>query len=183
MADGPVAVMTVVTWHHLPHDLGVSSPVPKTREQLEAEIREALTMRHQDSPCPDDAPPGPAARCTARSDEGAAGSSDSPSAQGGRRPLALAIAGKLRRAWSSAFGRRYIVEQHSRRRGGCQRCGSCCRLVFRCPFLTRQNECSIYGLVRPPSCVDFPIDARDVQDAGGRCGFSLPSDTQEVRSE
>jgi Fe-S-cluster containining protein len=45
------------------------------------------------------------------------------------------------------------------RRGICKRCGACCKLPYRCPWLrtTRagKTRCSIY-LIRPPSCRKYP---------------------------
>ncbi len=81
--------------------------------------------------------------------------------------------GKLRRAWLTSFRSRYVREQRRRRRGRCHQCGECCRLVFRCPMLLKDNRCRIYGLPRPANCTAFPIDRRDIQDVDGACGYSF----------
>lgn len=45
------------------------------------------------------------------------------------------------------------------RRGGCNRCGECCKLPYPCPFLKFDDQglsaCSVY-LLRPPSCRKYP---------------------------
>ncbi len=84
------------------------------------------------------------------------------------------IRGKLRRAWLTSFRPGYVREQRQRRQGQCRQCAKCCRLVFRCPFLLRNNRCLVYGLVRPASCTAFPIDLRDIRDVDGVCGYSFP---------
>jgi Fe-S-cluster containining protein len=50
-------------------------------------------------------------------------------------------------------------------------CGKCCSLVFRCPFLNRENQCTIYHKGRPRHCKTFPLDNKDLQDIGGECGY------------
>src|SRR5438067_486732 len=46
-------------------------------------------------------------------------------------------------------------------RGGCNRCGLCCKLVFRCPFFLENEHttaCMIYTTKHAsPPCVTFPI--------------------------
>ena len=53
-------------------------------------------------------------------------------------------------------------------RGGCNRCGLCCKLVFRCPFfLENENTtaCMIYTTKHAtPPCLVFPIDPRDLEE-------------------
>lgn len=55
------------------------------------------------------------------------------------------------------------------RQGECNRCGLCCKIVYRCPFYVEENEltaCSIYIDEKhsPSACVVFPIDPRDIQE-------------------
>src|SRR5262245_11881180 len=52
-------------------------------------------------------------------------------------------------------------------RGGCNRCGLCCKIVFRCPFFYEEENttaCLIYTSPKhaPPSCVVFAIDRGDL---------------------
>jgi hypothetical protein len=84
-----------------------------------------------------------------------------------------AVAGKVRRAYLALFRREYIYERLERREGACRGCGRCCELLYRCPFLTRERRCAIYGVARPANCKFFPIDERDLHDVGGKCGFSF----------
>jgi hypothetical protein len=109
------------------------------------------------------------------------GSSASPGRpRAGRRTFARSIlGGKLRRAYLTAFRPGYVAAQERRRRGACRQCGNCCRLVHRCFFLTRDNLCRLYGLWRPANCVRFPIDERDIRDAGGTCGFYFEDESAE----
>lgn len=54
-------------------------------------------------------------------------------------------------------------------RGGCNRCGECCKIVFKCPFFYESENttaCMIYTSKRhaPPPCVVFPIDPIDLAE-------------------
>ncbi len=54
-------------------------------------------------------------------------------------------------------------------RGGCNRCGLCCKIVFRCPFFYEDGQttaCMIYTSEKhaPPPCVVFPIDPGDLAE-------------------
>ncbi len=90
--------------------------------------------------------------------------------------------GKLRRAWLVNFRPGYVRAQQARKRGACRQCGNCCRLGFRCPFLKRDNTCVIYRLLRARNCRLFPIDDRDIRDAGGECGFYFVEKPEPVEA-
>lgn len=53
-------------------------------------------------------------------------------------------------------------------RGGCTRCGMCCKIVFQCPFFLQNEEttaCMIYTTKHAaPPCVVFPIDPIDLRE-------------------
>ncbi len=54
-------------------------------------------------------------------------------------------------------------------RGGCNRCGLCCKIVFRCPFFYENGEttaCLIYTSEKhfPAACVAFPFDPADLAE-------------------
>lgn len=54
-------------------------------------------------------------------------------------------------------------------RGGCNRCGLCCKIVFRCPFFFENEEttaCMIYTSKKhaPAPCNVFPIDPTDLAE-------------------
>ncbi len=75
-----------------------------------------------------------------------------------------------RRLWGTArrylvvrLRPRYVEKQMERRRDACRRCGDCCRIVIRCPYLMDANHCTVYER-RPRQCGVFPIDERDLRD-------------------
>ncbi len=53
-------------------------------------------------------------------------------------------------------------------RGGCNRCGLCCKIVFRCPFFLENEHttaCMVYTTKHAsPPCVVFPIDPIDLRE-------------------
>jgi hypothetical protein len=78
--------------------------------------------------------------------------------------------GKVRRFWLSKFRPGYVERMRRQRRGECLRCGSCCALMIRCPYLEKGNHCLIYGR-HYRQCSNFPIDQRDLRYLEGVCGF------------
>ena len=82
--------------------------------------------------------------------------------------------GKLRRFVRANFKKHEIVASLALRRGECNRCGACCELVFKCPFLKRQTDgtslCGIYEN-RPNQCRLFPTEQRDIQELRGTCSY------------
>ena len=82
--------------------------------------------------------------------------------------------GKLRRFVSVRFRRGEVVESLALRRGDCNRCGACCEILFKCPFLKKHGDgttsCGIYE-DRPSQCRLFPIDRRDLNEVRGTCSF------------
>jgi len=55
------------------------------------------------------------------------------------------------------------------RRGDCNRCGLCCKIVFRCPFFYEDEQttaCMIYTSEKhaPPPCLVFPSDPGDLAE-------------------
>jgi len=82
----------------------------------------------------------------------------------------LEFIGKLRRFLDTQFRKDKTAASISKRRGACRRCGSCCAIVFRCPFLTKSNSCSIYS-IRPKQCRLYPINQKDLRFREHVCGF------------
>ena len=87
--------------------------------------------------------------------------------------------GKLRRIAYARMREVYVARMQLSRLGACRRCGRCCRLLFKCPFLQTFSDgtcsCAIHGR-RPASCRLFPIDERDLRerdsvDARTPCGY------------
>jgi hypothetical protein len=82
--------------------------------------------------------------------------------------------GKLRRFVSANFRKEEVIAQLALRRGDCNRCGACCEILFKCPFLKKHDDgtttCGIYE-DRPNQCRLFPIDKRDLEEVRGSCSF------------
>ena len=82
--------------------------------------------------------------------------------------------GKLRRFVSANFRKDEVIESLALRRGECNRCGACCELLFKCPFLKKHKDgtstCGIYE-DRPNQCRLFPITKRDLDEVRGTCSF------------
>ena len=56
------------------------------------------------------------------------------------------------------------------RDGECRSCGACCRLPFKCLFLSKKNTCLIYT-IRPPQCRKYPRTRADKTFCPD-CGFT-----------
>jgi hypothetical protein len=82
--------------------------------------------------------------------------------------------GKLRRFMSANFRKQEVRDSLSLRRGECNRCGACCEILFKCPFLKKHTDgtttCGIYE-DRPNQCRLFPIEKRDLEEVRGTCSF------------
>lgn len=86
--------------------------------------------------------------------------------------------GKLRRAWLIAFQKKKVEDKLSLRRGGCTRCGACCKILFKCPAYDESNgepRCLIYN-DRPGVCGLFPLDLKDLKERDlvmpdKKCGY------------
>ena len=92
----------------------------------------------------------------------------------------LFLYGKIRRFYYHKFNPSYIEKNIIRRKGDCIRCGACCQLVFKCPFLKYENGIAVCEIheKRPGNCRHFPIDERDIGDRdlvlpNKKCGFSF----------
>ncbi len=84
------------------------------------------------------------------------------------------VQGKLRRFVSANFRKGEVVAQLALRQGECNRCGACCEILFKCPFLKKHRDgttsCGIYE-DRPNQCRLFPIEKRDLEEVRGTCSF------------
>ena len=82
--------------------------------------------------------------------------------------------GKVRRFVTINFRKEELVAALALRRGDCNRCGACCELLFKCPFLLKHPDgsstCGIYE-DRPNQCRLFPIEKRDLEEVRGSCSF------------
>ncbi len=74
----------------------------------------------------------------------------------------------------------------AKRRGECNRCGACCKILFRCPFLGTDAEgqytCRIYE-TRFAQCRLFPLHARDLLELGQECSYTFGEDSRSAPSE
>ncbi len=84
------------------------------------------------------------------------------------------LGGKIRRYITCKVNSDYVSSQLRKRRGKCLRCGRCCRLVFKCPFLKTTKDgktrCTIYTH-RSVQCKMFPIDKKDLKEVNFLCGY------------
>jgi hypothetical protein len=83
---------------------------------------------------------------------------------------------KVRRFYLGTFQPKYIQNSiATTRQGECHRCGLCCELVYRCPFLGKDSEnlpyCRVYGDLRPANCKNYPFDVTDSEIQ--QCGYSF----------
>src|SRR3954468_1338016 len=82
--------------------------------------------------------------------------------------------GKVRRFVSANFRKEEVIASLALRHGECNRCGACCEILFKCPFLKKHDDgtttCGIYE-DRPTQCRLFPIDQRDLAEVRGTCSF------------
>jgi hypothetical protein len=76
----------------------------------------------------------------------------------------------------------FFLPVSEKRRGQCIRCGECCRIVFRCPFLKRTPDggqfCGIYSY-RFPSCRKYPR-AEFEWSTPKTCGFYFLRNPESV---
>jgi hypothetical protein len=81
--------------------------------------------------------------------------------------------GKIRRWLLDKFRKEQIEKAIAKRRGECRKCGQCCRLVFKCPFLQKEGSCETCKIYkyRPAQCRHFPIDKNDLRELGKTCGY------------
>ncbi|MBI2712034.1 MAG: hypothetical protein HYX41_04085 [Bdellovibrio sp.] len=83
---------------------------------------------------------------------------------------------KLRRFYLGTFKPEYIQKAiEETRQGECHRCGLCCELIYRCPFLGKDSQnlpyCRVYGDLRPANCKNYPFDSKDAEI--DQCGYSF----------
>lgn len=85
--------------------------------------------------------------------------------------------GKIRRLVAK-FRRQHVNGQLKKRKGECVRCGTCCRLLFKCPFLQKndaQTNCRVHAN-KPSNCQLFPLCEKDLRDRDShnphaKCGY------------
>ena len=91
-------------------------------------------------------------------------------------------AGKVRRFIRANI---YTEENETllaKRDGECTRCGACCKILFKCPFLIEQHSieagtnliytCGIYG-EHFNQCRIFPLAPQDLEEIDEPCGYTF----------
>ena len=93
--------------------------------------------------------------------------------------VTLQLRGKTRRFVQSTLLRQDTEPLLAKRRGDCNRCGACCKILFQCPFLRTdadgQYTCRIYG-IRSAQCRLFPLHARDLRELTEPCSYTFEAD-------
>jgi hypothetical protein len=91
--------------------------------------------------------------------------------------MKLQARGKVRRFLQSQFRKERVHALVVQRHGECNRCGECCRILFRCPFLRSDGNgghlCSIYAL-RFDQCRHYPIQPCDLREVES-CSYQFPT--------
>ena len=89
--------------------------------------------------------------------------------------------GRPRRLFLNIFRPGLVRANLARRRGECRRCGACCQMGIRCPFLYYEDglaACKGYDGRKSPNCRRFPMSERDLADRDvilpeQPCGFTF----------
>ena len=91
----------------------------------------------------------------------------------------LQLRGKARRFVQSTVLREDTDPLLAKRQGDCNRCGACCKILFRCPFLGTDDEgqytCRIYKM-RFSQCRLFPLRAADLREVREDCSYTFEAE-------
>jgi Fe-S-cluster containining protein len=92
----------------------------------------------------------------------------------------LQLRGKTRRFVQSTVLREDTDPLIAKREGDCNRCGACCKILFRCPFLGTDDEgqytCRIYKM-RFSQCRLFPLRAADLREVQEDCSYTFEAES------
>jgi uncharacterized protein len=95
--------------------------------------------------------------------------------------VTLQLRGKTRRFVESTLLRQDPEPLLAKRRGECNRCGACCKILFRCPFLGTDAEgqytCRIYDK-RFAQCRLYPLHSADLRELEGQCSYSFEAERE-----
>jgi Fe-S-cluster containining protein len=90
--------------------------------------------------------------------------------------MAVQLRGKARRFVQASVMRQDTDALLARRKGECNRCGACCKILFKCPFLGTdadgQYTCRIYDK-RFAQCRLYPLHAADLRELEGQCSYTF----------
>ena len=94
----------------------------------------------------------------------------------------LQLRGKVRRFVRGTVLREDTEPLLARRQGDCNRCGACCKILFRCPFLGTDDEgqytCRIYKM-RFSQCRLYPLRAADLGELREECSYTFEAESLE----
>ena len=83
---------------------------------------------------------------------------------------------KIKRHLNVYLRGKHLAKKHKHaRKGDCVRCGSCCKIWYRCPFLGETVNgafCKIYNF-RSTVCRVFPSMKKDLEEVSCKCGFKF----------
>jgi uncharacterized protein len=90
--------------------------------------------------------------------------------------MTLQLRGKARRFVQASILRQDPAPLLARRQGECNRCGACCKILFKCPFLGTDAEgqytCRIYEQ-RFAQCRLFPLHTADLRELTEQCSYTF----------
>jgi hypothetical protein len=93
--------------------------------------------------------------------------------------VTVQLRGKVRRFVQASVLRENPEPLLARRKGDCNRCGACCKILFRCPFLGADAEgqytCRIYDK-RFAQCRLYPLHTADLLELQGQCSYSFEAE-------
>lgn len=85
------------------------------------------------------------------------------------------LKGKIRRWVKSRLLTTHHPKKISLRHGECNRCGACCKIIFKCPFYQEKEGlgiCAIYGR-HFVQCRLFPLESKDLIGLEEKCGYGF----------
>jgi hypothetical protein len=90
----------------------------------------------------------------------------------------LQFRGKIRRLLQTTLMLSRTEAMLAQRKGECNRCGACCKILFRCPFLATdadgQYVCRIYAR-RFLQCRLYPIQTEDLREVN-ECSYTFAAE-------
>ena len=93
--------------------------------------------------------------------------------------VSLQVRGKVRRFVQASILNEDPEPLLEKRRGDCNRCGACCKILFRCPFLGTDAEgqytCRIYDK-RFAQCRLYPLHTADLRELEGQCSYTFEAE-------
>lgn len=86
------------------------------------------------------------------------------------------LTGKFRRFYYASVATSGTAERLAKRDGDCNRCGACCKILYRCPFLAEPEPgvyaCRIYGH-HFAQCKLYPLTPADLTEIDGECTYTF----------